>query len=127
MFPEELKYTDEHEWVLKEDNGKMRIGITFFAQQELGDVVFVDLPEEGREVEAGDSFAVVESVKAVSDIFAPISGRIASVNALLEDQPELINEDPYGQGWIVIIETDDASQLDRLMSAQQYKEQVGEA
>lgn len=126
MFPSELRYTKEHEWVLQED-GKVRIGITNYAQEELGDVVFVDLPSEGDEVSAGDTFAVVESVKAVSDIYAPVGGRIVEVNQALEDQPELINEDPYGKGWIVVLEMNNSSELDSLLSAEEYKEHIGEA
>lgn len=126
MFPAELRYTKEHEW-LSEENGKVRVGITDYAQQELGDVVFVDLPSEGDEVALGDSFAVVESVKAVSDIYAPISGRIIAVNAGLEEQPELINEDPYGKGWIAMIEISDASEINATLTAEEYKEHVGEA
>lgn len=127
MFPEELRYTKEHEWLAVEEGGKVRVGITSYAEKELGDVVFVDLPEEGDEVEAGQSFAVVESVKAVSDIYAPVSGRIIAVNSSLEDKPELINEEPYGAGWIAIFEVADASELEATLSADKYKEQVGEA
>lgn len=126
MFPTELRYTKEHEWVLQED-GKVRIGITNYAQEELGDVVFVDLPSEGDEVSAGDTFAVVESVKAVSDIYAPVSGRIVEVNQALEDQPELINEEPYGKGWIIVLEMNNSSELNSLLSAEEYKEHIGEA
>ena len=127
MFPEHLKYTKDHEWLAVEEDGKVRVGITFYAQQELGDVVYVDLPKEGDEVEAGQSFAVVESVKAVSDIYAPVGGRVVAVNGVLEDKPELINEDPYGEGWIAVIEVADASEIESLLTAGEYKEQVGEA
>lgn len=127
MFPENLKYTKEHEWLLEDEGGKVRVGITHYAQQELGDVVYVDLPAEGDEVELGDSFAVVESVKAVSDIYAPVGGRIVAVNTALEDQPELINEEPYGKGWIVMIEMNDPSEVDMALSVEEYKEHVGEA
>ena len=127
MFPDGLRYTKEHEWVREEGGGKVRVGITHYAQQELGDVVFVDLPAEGDEVRAGESFAVVESVKAVSDIYAPVSGRIVAVNSSLEDQPELINEDPYGKGWIVIVEMSEPSELEATLTADEYKEHIGEA
>lgn len=126
MFPGELRYTKEHEW-LRDEEGKGRIGITAYAQQELGDVVFVDLPQEGAVVNAGDSFAVVESVKAVSDIYAPVSGRIVAVNTALEDRPELINEDPYGQGWIAVIELSEPAEVQAMLTADEYKEHVGEA
>ncbi len=127
MFPEELRYTKEHEWLRVEGDDRARVGITFYAQKELGDVVFVDLPQEGIAVSAGDSFAVVESVKAVSDIYAPVSGRIVEVNKALEDRPELINEDPYGQGWIAVIEMSDPSEVEAMLTAVEYKEHVGEA
>ncbi len=126
MFPAELRYTKEHEWI-SDENGKVRVGITDYAQQELGDVVFVDLPTEGDEVSLGDSFAVVESVKAVSDIYAPVSGRVVAVNASLEDQPELINEDPYDKGWIAVIEVSDPTELNTTLTVEEYKEHVGEA
>lgn len=126
MYPENLKYTKDHEWVLVEGNNKARVGITFFAQKELGDVVFVDLPEVGAAASAGNDFAVVESVKAVSDIYAPVSGQIVEVNQALADSPELINSDPYGEGWIAVIAFDDPSQLDALLDAAAYREHVGE-
>jgi len=127
VFPEELRYTKEHEWLRVEGDDRARVGITFYAQKELGDVVFVDLPQEGIAVSAGDSFAVVESVKAVSEIYAPVSGRIVEVNKALEDRPELINEDPYGQGWIAVIEMSDPSEVEAMLTAVEYKEHVGEA
>lgn len=127
VYPEDLRYTKEHEWLRREEAGKVRVGITHYAQHELGDVVYVDLPEPGDRVKAGDTFAVVESVKAVSDIYAPVDGRIAEVNQALEDRPELINQEPYGGGWIVVIELDDASQVDALLTADKYKELIGEA
>lgn len=126
MYPDDLKYTKEHEWLADEGGNKVRVGITHYAQVELGDVVFVDLPSEGVEVNAGDSFAVVESVKAVSDIYAPVSGRITAVNAALDENPELINEDPYGKGWIVVIETGGPGEIEATLTAAEYKEHVGE-
>jgi len=127
MYPENLKYSKEHEWVMAEAGNRARIGITFFAQKELGDVVFVELPEEGAEVAAGDGFAVVESVKAVSDIYAPVSGRVVEVNQALNDNPERINEDPYGEGWIAVIEMTDAAELDDLLNSDDYAALVAEA
>jgi len=127
LHPEELRYTKEHEWVRVEEGRKARVGVTHYAQHQLGDVVFVELPGTGDRVEAGKSFAVVESVKSVSDIYAPVGGRVVEVNAQLEDQPELINEDPYGKGWIAVIEMDDPAEINALLSAAQYKEHIGEA
>lgn len=126
MYPEDLRYSTEHEWVRVEDGNKARIGITFYAQKELGDVVFVDLPQPGDHVDAGDAFAVVESVKAVSDIFAPVGGKVVEVNEKLNDQPELINTGPYGEGWIAVIEMENPEELDNLLDASGYKQQVGE-
>lgn len=120
-FPEELKYTEEHEWVLVEED-IVTIGITDFAQEQLGDVVFVELPEEGDEVEAGKSFGVVESVKAVSDIYAPVSGEVVEVNDELPDEPETINSSPYDDGWLIKIKLTDPSELDDLMDADAYQE-----
>ncbi|MGI6609012.1 MAG: glycine cleavage system protein GcvH [Limnochordia bacterium] len=126
MYPADLKYSEEHEWLKLEEGNRAKIGITEFAQKELGDVVFVELPEVGATVAAGDDFAVVESVKAVSDIYAPVSGKVAEVNDALADRPELINEDPYGEGWIAIIEVTDAAEADALLTATQYEELIGE-
>ncbi len=120
-FPEELKYTEEHEWVLVEED-VVTIGITDFAQEQLGDVVFVELPEVGDEVEAGKSFGVVESVKAVSDIYAPVSGQIVEVNDELPEEPETINSSPYDDGWLIKIKLTDPSELDDLMDADAYQE-----
>lgn len=123
MYPEDLRYAKDHEWARRE-NGKVRVGITHYAQDELGDVVFVDLPRVGDQVQAGDAFAVVESVKAVSDIFAPVSGTVVEVNEALNDTPELINSSPYGDGWIAVIEMDNPAELDELMDAEAYRRQV---
>ncbi len=116
---EGLKYSKDHEWV-KVDGNKAIIGITDYAQDSLGDVVFVDLPEPGEVVNAGDAAAVVESVKAAADIYSPVSGTIIEVNTELEGSPELINEDPY-QNWIIVVEINDASELDSLMDAEEYE------
>lgn len=123
MYPTDLRYNKEHEWVRQEGN-RVRVGISHFAQDELGDVVFVDLPQEGSNFEVGEAFAAVESVKAVSDIFAPVSGRVVEVNEALLDNPEKINEDPYGEGWIATFEMDDPTQLEALLDAAAYKKQV---
>ncbi len=115
-----LKFADSHEWVKDNGDGTVTIGISEHAQQMLGDVVFVDLPEVESEVEAGDSFSLVESVKAASDIYTPITGEIVEINEELEDSPELINEEPYEGGWIVKIKLSDPSELDALTDAEEY-------
>ncbi|MGI6558923.1 MAG: glycine cleavage system protein GcvH [Limnochordia bacterium] len=120
MYPAELKYTEEHEWVRVEGN-VARVGITDFAQKELGDVVFVELPGVGDSIKAAESLGVVESVKAVSDIYSPVSGQIVKVNEKLEDSPELINQDPYGEGWIAEIEVEDPKELEGLLTAEEYQ------
>lgn len=120
MYPVELKYTEEHEWVRVEGN-VARVGITDFAQKELGDVVFVELPGVGDSIKAAESLGVVESVKAVSDIYSPVSGQIVKVNEKLEDSPELINQDPYGEGWIAEIEVEDPKELEGLLTAEEYQ------
>ena len=124
-FPEELKYTEEHEWVLVEEELAI-VGITDFAQDALGDVVFVELPEVGTAVEAGKAFGVVESVKAVSDIYAPISGTIEEVNDDLVDAPEIINTSPYEDGWMIKIRMADASDADDLMDVDAYQALIAE-
>ena len=124
-FPEDLKYTKEHEWVLVE--GKVAtVGITDFAQDQLGDIVFVELPAVGDKVSKEDAFGVVESVKAVSDIYAPVSGKVLEVNDDLPDNPEMVNEDAYGDGWMIKIEMSDPEELQDLMSAAEYEEYVAE-
>ncbi len=123
--PTELKYSKEHEWV-KDENGNYRIGITHFAQSELGDIVFVELPEEGDDIAAGESFGSVESVKTVSELYAPISGKVLEVNEELEDSPELVNESPYEEAWMIVVEPSNAAELDELMSAEQYDEMTNE-
>jgi glycine cleavage system H protein len=121
--PDDLRYLDTHEWVRVTD-GTARIGISDFAQDELGDVVFVDLPGEGEEIAAGDSFGVVESIKAVSDLYAPVSGTVTAVNDDLESAPELLNEDPYGEGWLLAVDLADESELDDLLDADAYGDQI---
>lgn len=123
LIPNNLKYSKEHEWVRVEGKNVV-VGISDYAQSQLGDVVFVELPETGARVIAGKRFSVVESVKAVSDIFSPVSGKIVAVNAELNDAPEKINQSPYGDGWIAVIEIDDSSQLSELMDDTAYSAQV---
>lgn len=124
-IPEDLKYTEQHEWVRVEEN-RATIGITDFAQKELGDIVYVEAPEVDGEVEKSDAIGVVESTKAVSDIYAPVSGTIVEVNEELEDAPETINEDPYERGWICTIELSDPSELEGLMDAKEYEKLLKE-
>ena len=122
-IPGEFGYTAEHEWVAVED-GMARIGITDYAQSELGDIVFVELPEVGNETTQMEPFGTIEAVKAVSDLFAPVSGKVVEVNTLLEDQPELINTDPYGEGWILKIKLKDESEAQKLLSAEEYRKEI---
>ena len=124
-FPEELKYTEEHEWVMVEEELAV-VGITDFAQDALGDVVFVELPEVGSSVEAGKAFGVVESVKAVSDVYAPLTGTIEEINDDLIDAPEIINTSPYEDGWMVKIRMANAADADDLMDAEAYQALVAE-
>ncbi len=119
-IPEGLRYTREHEWIRVLEEGRGRVGITHHAQDELGDVVFVELPRTGDELSGDDVFGTVESVKAVSDLYSPVSGKVTEVNESLEDQPELVNDDPYGEGWMIQVELGDPAELDGLMSAQEY-------
>lgn len=123
--PSELKYSKEHEWV-KIDGNTVTIGITEYAQSELGDIVFVELPETDDDIDEGESFGSVESVKTVSELYAPVSGKVVETNDELEDRPEFVNESPYEKAWMVKVELSDESQLDELMSADQYSEMIGE-
>jgi len=119
-FPEELRYTEQHEWARQE--GKLiRVGITDFAQDALGDVVYVDIPEVGAEVKSGEPFGEVESTKSVSDIYAPVSGSVVERNAVLVETPETVNEDPYGDGWMILIEPSDPSEMESLLDAGAYR------
>lgn len=122
--PSELKYTKEHEWLRIEGN-EAYVGITDYAQSELGEIVFVEVETVGESLEQGTTFGTVEAVKTVSDLYIPVSGEILEFNTELEDSPELVNDDPYGKGWMVKISIADASQLDALLSADAYKELVG--
>ncbi|HEX7406092.1 MAG TPA: glycine cleavage system protein GcvH [Candidatus Binatia bacterium] len=124
-FPEDLKYSKEHEWVLVEDN-VATVGITDYAQDQLGDIVFVELPAIDDKVSKEDAFGVVESVKAVSDIYAPVSGKVLEVNDDLPDNPEMVNEDAYGDGWMIKIEMNDPDELQELMTAAEYEVYVAE-
>ncbi len=123
-FPKELKYTKDHEW-LRIEEGVAYVGITSFAQGELGDIVFVDVDTEGEELEKEEVFGSVEAVKTVSDLFMPINGEVLAFNEKLEDEPELMNSDPYGEGWIIKIAIADATELDELLDASAYQELVG--
>ena len=125
-IPEGLRYTREHEWIEILEQGRGRVGITHHAQDELGDVVFVELPGVGDELGGEDVFGTVESVKAVSDLYSPVTGRVIQVNDSLEEQPELVNEDPYGEGWMIQVKLNDSAELDGLLSAQEYAAYVAE-
>ncbi|GAB3674253.1 glycine cleavage system protein GcvH [Halopiger thermotolerans] len=121
--PDDRRYLESHEWALETD-GVVRVGITDFAQDELGDVVFVELPDEGDDVSQEAQFGVIESIKAVSDLYAPVSGEVVAVNEELFDAPELVNEDPFGEGWMLEIEPDDPDELENILSADEYEDQI---
>lgn len=124
-IPKELLYTQEHEWILFDDATSIAtIGITDYAQGELGDIVFVELPGAGDHVKQMDPFGTIEAVKAVSDLFSPVSGEVVEANALLQDQPELINQDPYDKGWMIKVKMSDSSELKSLMSPDDYKKHI---
>jgi glycine cleavage system H protein len=123
--PKDLRYSEEHEWVKTED-GNVRIGITHFAQSELGDIVFVELPEVGAELKENEPFGSVESVKTVSELYAPVSGKVIEVNEELSDNPEFVNESPYEKAWMVVVEPSDSNQVDQLMSAEAYEQMINE-
>lgn len=125
-IPSDLKFTKEHEWVMVDGDSVATIGITDFAQESLGDITFVQLPKEGEEIRKDDPFGVVESVKAVSDLYAPVTGRVMEVNQPLLSAPELLNEDPYNDGWLIKVEMKEASDTEDLMSADEYKGYVEE-
>ena len=125
MYPDDLRYTREHEWV-RLDGDEATVGITDYAQEELGDIVFVELPEEGDEFKLSDSFAIVESVKAASDVYSPLSGEVVAANAELDAKPELVNEDPYGAGWMIRLRRSDASETDELLDAAGYEALISE-
>ena len=124
-YPEDLRYTPEHEWVRTGDGGVVRVGITSFAQDALGDVVYVSLPTVGDTLAAGDACGEVESTKSVSDLYAPLSGEVTGVNEALDSSPELVNSDPYGEGWMYELRLDDTSQVDGLLDQAAYRQQLG--
>ena len=123
MNPKELYYTKDHEWA-KIEGGRVRIGLTHYAQEQLGDIVFVDLPAVGKEFKKGEALLVVESVKAASDVYAPLSGKVVEVNETLTSKPEAVNQDPYGEGWMAILEVSDSSELNSLLNAQEYEKLI---
>ncbi len=122
-IPDDRQYLESHEWAL-EENGVVRVGITDFAQDELGDVVFVELPDEGDSLEQEGELGVIESIKAVSDLYAPVSGDVTAVKEELFNAPELVNEDPFGEGWMLEIDADDTDELDALLTAAEYEDQI---
>lgn len=124
-FPTNIKYTNEHEWIRLEGDTAY-VGITDYAQQQLGDIVFIDVTTEGETLDKGEVFGIIEVVKTVSDLFLPIGGEILEVNPQLEERPELVNQDPYGEGWIIKLKPTDASELDDLLDAAGYKEIINE-
>lgn len=124
-IPKELRYSEDHEWIKTEGN-KVTVGITDFAQHELGDIVFVELPDAGAEVTAGEPFGSVESVKTVSELYAPVSGKVIEVNEDLNDSPEYVNESPYEKAWMIVIESSDISEADKLMTPEQYENMTKE-
>ncbi|MEE9284830.1 MAG: glycine cleavage system protein GcvH [Dehalococcoidia bacterium] len=127
MYPEDLRYYKEHEWVRVEGDGTAVMGISHFAQEQLGDIVYVDLPSAGTQLDRLAKFGEIESVKAVNDLFTPIGGEVLEANGKLKNSPELVNEDPYGEGWMLRIKLRDAVEVDGLMTAQEYQELVESA
>ena len=125
MIPEDLYYSEEHEWV-RLDEDIATIGITDFAQDQLGDIVYVELPKVGDRVETGKAFGVIESVKTASDLYAPVGGEVVEVNSVLVDQPQAVNDDPYSGGWMIKIKVDDATAVEQLLTADQYSSQIGD-
>lgn len=123
-IPSDLRYAETHEWVALDEDGVVRVGISDHAQTQLGDLVFVELPEPGSAVSQGDACAVVESVKAASDIYAPVSGEVVAVNDTLEDDPGLVNNDPYGDGWLFTVKLEDDGELENLMDAEAYADSI---
>ncbi len=124
-FPEELKYTEEHEWIRIIADNVAEVGITDFAQSELGDIVFVEIETEGETMASNDIFGTIEAVKTVSDLFLPVAGKVLEVNSKLADEPELVNTDPYGDGWLIKVEISDMSALEKLMDSTAYKASIG--
>jgi len=126
MYPEELNYNAEHTWLRLEGDDRGRVGITHYAQEQLKEVVFVELPEVGTEVSYMEPFGVIESVKATSDLYSPVSGEVAEVNYALADEPGLVNQDPYGRGWMVVVKMTNPAEVDLLISAAEYRALLGE-
>lgn len=126
-IPTDLRYTREHEWARKAKDGTLTVGITHYAQKQLGDVVFVDVQAVGRDVDESEDFGTIESVKAVSELFAPVAGKITEANSALNEDPELVNTEPYGEGWIIKLTPSDATAYDGLMTAKAYEELVSES
>jgi glycine cleavage system H protein len=124
MYPENLRYTKEHEWI-EVSGAEVKVGVTFFAQKELGDIVFIELPEVGRKLKAGEEFGTIESVKAVTELYSPLSGEVTAVNSDLSDRPEMVNEDPYSKGWILKLSLGDPSEVEALMDAAAYQQLLG--
>ena len=124
--PSELRYAESHEWARLEEDGQITVGITDFAQEELGDIVFVELPQLDQQIDVASEAGIVESVKAASDIYAPVSGTVISINEKLEDEPETVNEDPYGEGWFFRIKPDDLAQLENLLDSETYLDLTSE-
>lgn len=123
-LPKDLLYTKEHEWIRLADDGTATIGITDYAQESLGDITFVEFPEVGAELESGETFGVVESVKAASDLYMPVDGEVVGINEGVEDEPERLNKDPYGEGWLLKVKLKDASQKENLLSPDSYSELI---
>lgn len=126
VIPEELRYTPEHEWVLASAEGTVRIGVTDYAQTQLGDIVHVELPQVGKSVAQGDPIGEVESTKSVSEVFAPVAGEVVARNDALDGSPELVNDDPYGEGWMIEIKLAGTSEMDSLIVAEDYRRLIGE-
>ena len=124
QVPADRRYSTEHEWALVEDDGTVRIGISEFAQHELGDVIYVELPAVGSRVKQKDQMGEIESVKAVSDLFSPVTGEVVEINSEVKSKPELVNEDPYNGGWLVKVRPDDAGELDNLLDSAAYQSQI---
>ena len=125
MYPEKLKYNEEHTWLKLEGSEQGRVGITHYAQEQLKQVVFVELPEVGTQVSHMEPFGVIESVKATNDLYSPVSGEVVEVNQAMEDEPGLVNDDPYGEGWMITVRMTDPAEVDRLISAAEYQALVG--
>ena len=125
MYPQELKYNEEHTWLKLEGDNRGRVGITQYAQEQLREVVFVELPEVGAGVTHMEPFGVIESVKATNDLYSPVTGEVVEVNNALKDEPGLVNQDPYGKGWMIVVRIADSSEVDRLISAAEYEAVIG--